>query len=107
MKIDAYNLFWGILIIFLLGAIAGIVLDESLSHNGITAIADSVTQAKIDSLSPLWIVDMQDWSVLHRQVQFHAMLFRRKYSGKDKWHKYVRRELDEANEYWQPKNKEE
>lgn len=114
MKQQSWNIILGILIIFLVGVIIGIILTESFTSSftsyptssDIAAIADSIAQAKIDSLFPLWIHDIQDWSVLHRQVQFHAMLHRRFYSGKSKWHRYVRRELDEANEYWQPKNKE-
>jgi len=106
MKIDAYTIPWLILIIFLLGVIAGIVLDETLSREEINTLADSIALAKIDSLIPTLRRSVQDWDVLHSQVQFHAMLHRRFYSGKSDWHKTVRRELDEARQYWQPKNKE-
>ena len=107
MKIKTYNILWGLLIVFLLGTIAGIVLGESVSRDEIITIADSVALAKIDSLIPTLRRSVQNWDVLHRQVQFHAMLHRRFYSGKSDWHKKVRWELDETNQYWQPKNKSE
>ena len=103
MKIDAYCIPLLIFIVFLLGGIMGIHLDETVSREEITAIADSVALAKIDSLIPMMRRSTQDWDIMHRQVQFHAMLHRRFYSGKSKWHKTVRRELDTARQYWEPK----
>lgn len=61
MKIEAYNILWGLLIIFLLGGIVGIVLDEPVSREEIVAIADSVALAKIDSLIPTLRRSVQDW----------------------------------------------
>ena len=111
MKLQSWDIIWGLLVIFLIGVIIGITLsgssNPSPTSSDIAAIADSVAQAEIDSIFPSWVMDTQDWSVLHRQVQYHAMLHRRFYNGSSEWHKTVRRELDEARQYWEPKNKEE
>jgi len=92
---------------FVIGFRVALLTQSAPTPVDIASIADSVAQAKVDSLFPSWVMDTQDWSIICRQVQYHAMIHRRAHNGKSKWHRYVRRELDEARDYWEPKNKEE
>jgi len=109
-KMKLYHAFIMIVILgltFDIGYRVALLTQSAPTPVDIAVIADSVAQAKIDSLFPIWVHGTRDWSVICRQVQFHAFLHRRFYNGRSKWHRYVRRELDEARDYWQPKNQEE
>lgn len=107
MKLQSYDIIWVILIIFLVGVIAGITLSEysNPSTTEITTIVDSIIDARcIDSFDKDLLAVME--RVCRKTVAHDPELYAEEQRYFDAWQKRRFAKHNDSIE-WVTKNKEE